>query len=998
MRLRRWMLVTILLAVVAAGYVIRSWGQEEPFYPAVAASAIAEVAGDENGVPYYAAEVNRLQAENVPAYAGEAIEIDPSGYAAASPDAALSAGPDAELGRRALVWENGSGWTEWKVEVPADGIYELEFTYKSIKQDSSSSIFYGLEIDGQTPFSEAGSLEFVKRWRDKDVPFRKDAIGNEIRSLQTETSVWLTARMTNYAVSSEPLKFRLSAGVHTLRFTARNEPMAWGAIRLRAPEPIPDYAAYSAAGAETGDAAIRGVSEASATGVSAAAGDGDWFALIEGERYSQKSHPAVQSGTQNEPYVSPDGQGRFVYNILDGLRWKRAGEWAEWTFEVPSEGWYEIDVKYFQRFVGKANAYRTVLIDGGTPFRELLHYPFAYNDLLEVHTLGGADGEPFKFRLAAGEHTIRFVTDTSPQYPALLSLQDTVRELYDLEQRLRKLTGDYGANSGDAFRTWDIAGFMPDIGDRLEDIRDRLQTAMAYLDGLSGSKTDATQSLRIGLSIMDDLLRDVDAVPNKLGRFPDLQMRIGTWMDTLANGGMSIDFLVVREPGAQPSLKEATTLNKIPYTAVNFARTFILNYNARPLNDEHALEVWVGRGRDYASLLQEMIDQSFTPETGIAVNVNFMPDAAALTLSNAGGDQPDVALGLAQDTPVDYAMREASVDLSQFSDFEEVASRFHPGAMRSFGYGEGVYALPETQSYPLLFYRKSILNELGLTVPDTWEDLRKLLPTLQESGMKFYFNAKDFVPFFYQRNAEFYTPDGAGPAFDTDKAYEAFAQWTELFGKYDLPQEVPAFFQHFKLGTMPIGVADFNTYVQLLTSAPEIRGDWSVAPMPGTPQDDGEVARWAMNTMTAAMILNKSDKKEQAWRFLEWWTRDDVQLQYGNAMESFYGPEYRWNTANMKAMSLAPWPADDMAAIREQNRWVRNVPFLPGGYLLAREMEFAWNRTVVQKFPAKDSLDRSFTALEREMARKRKDLGLRDDDRLSFPVVDRPYDWGEEKP
>ncbi len=153
-----------------------------------------------------------------------------------------------------------------------------------------------------------------------------------------------------------------------------------------------------------------------------------------------------------------------------------------------------------------------------------------------------------------------------------------------------------------------------------------------------------------------------------------------------------------------------------------------------------------------------------------------------------------------------------------------------------------------------------------------------------------------------------------------------------------------------------------------------------------------------MNTMTAAMILNKSDKKEQAWRFLEWWTRDDVQLQYGNAMESFYGPEYRWNTANMKAMSLAPWPADDMAAIREQNRWVRNVPFLPGGYLLAREMEFAWNRTVVQKFPAKDSLDRSFTALEREMARKRKDLGLRDDDRLSFPVVDRPYDWGEEKP
>lgn len=153
MRLRKWILYTTLLAAVAAGYAIRSWGQDESFYPAVAASAIDAVAGDENGVPYYAAAANRLEAEGPPFFAGEAIEIDPSGYAAASPDAVLSTGPDAELGSRALFWENGSGWTEWKVEVPADGVYELEFTYKSMKQDSSSSIFYALEIDGQSPFS-----------------------------------------------------------------------------------------------------------------------------------------------------------------------------------------------------------------------------------------------------------------------------------------------------------------------------------------------------------------------------------------------------------------------------------------------------------------------------------------------------------------------------------------------------------------------------------------------------------------------------------------------------------------------------------------------------------------------------------------------------------------------------------------------------------------------------------------------------------------------------
>lgn len=987
---QKWIIYAAVIAIIAAIIVIRPWRSQPAAYPAVAAAAVDIGKGDENGVPYYARTLQRLQEEGAADYRGEAVEIEPADFATASDDVVVRASFDKELNKETLAWENGAGWVEWQVQVPADGLYGIEFTYKTTQQDSSSSVFYGLEVDGEVPFSEAGQLEMIKLWRDRDVPYLKDAIGNEIRSMPEQADGWLTTPAANYAVSSEPLKFYLRAGVRTLRFTARNEPMIWGAIRLTAPDPIADYAAYKA------DAAARDPANvAKAVANNDAETGGSWYALIEGERFAWKSHSSVQTGTQNEPFVSPDGQGRIVYNILDGLRWKKAGEWAEWTFEVPDDGWYELDVKYFQRFVGKADAFRTVLIDGAVPFRELLHYPFPYNDRLEVHTLGGADGTPYRFRLSAGKHTIRLVTDTSPLNPALLSLQSAIQELYALEQKLRKLTGDYGANSGDLYRTWDISGIFPEVEDQLQQIRDRLQTTMDYLDGLNGGKTDATQSLRIGISIMDELLRDIDGIPNKLGRFPDLQMRIGAWIDTLANGGMSIDYLVVREPNASPTLKEATPLNKLPYTLVNFARTFYLNYNARALNEKDALEVWIGRGRDYASLLQEMIDQRFTPETGITVNVNFMPDASALTLSNAGGDQPDVALGIAQDTPVDYAMREASADLSKYSDFNEVAARFHPGVMRSFGYGDGIYALPETQSYHLLFYRKSIMNTLGLNVPDTWDDLRKLLPSLQENGMQFYYNAKDFVPFFYQRNAEFYTPDGLKPAFDSDKSYEAFSQWTELFGKYDLPQEVPAFFQHFRLGTMPIGVADFNTYVQLLTSAPEIRGDWGVAPMPGTPQPDGQVARWAMNTMTAAMILAKSDKKDEAWRFLEWWTRTDVQLEYGNAMESFYGPEYRWNTANMKAMALMPWPADEMAAIKEQNRWVRNVPFLPGGYLLAREMEFAWNRTVVQKIPAKESLARSFTAMEREVSRKQQDLGIRDDEKLAFPAVDTPYDWEE---
>ena len=40
-------------------------------------------------------------------------------------------------------------------------------------------------------------------------------------------------------------------------------------------------------------------------------------------------------------------------------------------------------------------------------------------------------------------------------------------------------------------------------------------------------------------------------------------------------------------------------------------------------------------------------------------------------------------------------------------------------------------------------------------------------------------------------------------------------------------------------GTMPIGIGNFTTYMQLMTSAPELYGRWSIAPVPGTRQADG---------------------------------------------------------------------------------------------------------------------------------------------------------------
>ena len=67
--------------------------------------------------------------------------------------------------------------------------------------------------------------------------------------------------------------------------------------------------------------------------------------------------------------------------------------------------------------------------------------------------------------------------------------------------------------------------------------------------------------------------------------------------------------------------------------------------------------------------------------------------------------------------PVNYALRNAVTDLTQFSDFGEYIQCFHEAALVPFTLDDGVYALPQTMSFHVMFYRADILKELGLDVP-----------------------------------------------------------------------------------------------------------------------------------------------------------------------------------------------------------------------------------------------------------------------------------------
>ena len=119
-----------------------------------------------------------------------------------------------------------------------------------------------------------------------------------------------------------------------------------------------------------------------------------------------------------------------------------------------------------------------------------------------------------------------------------------------------------------------------------------------------------------------------------------------------------------------------------------------------------------------------------------------------LLRATLAGEGPDVAIQVANtngiagavlntgnDTPVNYGLRNAVLDLTQFEDFPEIAKRFNESAIIPFSFDGATYALPDTQTWLMMFYRKDLVAKWGLTVPKTWAQFRKFGEALKEKGV-----------------------------------------------------------------------------------------------------------------------------------------------------------------------------------------------------------------------------------------------------------------------
>lgn len=992
-------------------------------------------------------------------YTKQRAEYEEKGYKSVSADTEIELKIEDAVGENPFVFEEGEltvgdetekvkgvqffeaegdkdcPYVEWTFDVKEAGLYEMYWNYKA-ESSYGTIIQRKVEIDGEVPFDDLYNVYLSRRFEEDMDGFQEEylekgefrvktnAIGNEIMPSHSELEVWQQNPIVdNDGYYEDPMQFYFAEGKHTIRISYVDQNIVLGNVYLRGSKEYITYDEYQ----KENDSKKDGTSKDSKVD------------RIQAENALWTSEGTIRRDSDTDPktqssYGTDNSATTQMLNIIGGSRWQAGNQTIAWKVEVPEDGYYTINMKSNQSSNEGMPSYRQIKIDGEIPFEEMKLYEFEYIPGWHATTIGGKvlddkgnakvkeDGsyerEAYKFYLEKGEHEISMTVKSGDVYEIVSRVNEAISLTSAAYLDITRITG----TSPDTNVEYNLKDEMPELPEKFREISAVLQECSDYLKNISNETTEMQGNFDELINMFEGYASNPDAVVGGLGDLEDTQTTLGDYILNIGDMPLTFDYIDVK-PAADTSEYKIETggfWQKFWYSILNFFSSFVKNYDAVGTlasqdGDYESIMVWIARGREWGEVLKGLSDETFLNEYKTSVSLNILPsgqlnagNVSALMLAITSGNAPDAAIGISYSDPVEYAYRDAIIDLTQFDDFDEAKEQFYDTMFVPYTYvkdgHEGVFALPETMDFTVMMYRTDVFESLKLEVPETWDELwSDTLPVLIENSMSFAFpvdttassnspsSLKGMTMNLIQEGGAYYrdtkTSDGSYIApdepvqglysnLDTPEGFAAFEKWTDMYVDYGLDAE-SSFFTRFRTGTLPIGIGSYASYMQVLTQAPELYGRWSVAPMLGVRTEDGEIDnRVGGISLTACQVMEQSEKQEAAWNFIKWWMSEDTQIEYGNEIEATMGIEARWNSANKNAFENLPWDEEDIEVIQEMMSKSVEQPIVLGGYFTTRHLVNAWNRVYLSNQEPRDSLEEAVKDINKELRVKHEEYGV----------------------
>lgn len=941
-----------------------------------------------------------------------------------------------------------NGEVSWTVNVPETAKYAIKIEYFP-DQNRSTSIERVLKINDKVPFAEARFLTLPKRWVNDYVDativpgkgesaeslaaaatevgypnvriedgkvrlgfpdfvtqemsefadtygvryFQRDITKNEIRPTTTDVPKWMTYYLKDSSgYYTTNFEFALQSGENKITLEGQNEPMSIKSITLYPIEQIATYEEYIAkyAGEPAGKDTIK----------------------IEAELASVMSNKTIYPVEDRSCAInSPTDTTCSVLNTIGGDKWATAGQWVEYRFKVSSSGMYDIVARFRQDVLDGMSTCRSIYLyseglnEGakgfynGAPFEEAMKLAYDYSAEWQVTPLAtgkedtNGDGKidkkdeqkSFQVYLEADVvYTVRMEVTLGKMGDVVRRVEDILNAINSDYLNIIKLTGI----SPDQYRDYGFSQVMPDVMVDMVIQSRNLYELAEELTIIAGEKSANVATLEKVARLLEEMGTDDDEVAKNLSNLKSYIGTLGTFLSDAQTQPLQLDYIQIQPAGSELPKATPNFFQTFIHEIKGFWQSFFRDYNsmgALEETDESATEVWLATARDQSQVYRNLINNDFTPNTNIAIDLKLVAGGTLLP-SILAGSGPDVYLGLAQGDVINYAIRSALLNIEGFEDFEEFTSNnFNEAAMIVLGIEDAdeqmhYYGLPETQGFPMMFVRIDILADLGLEVPRTWDDLMACIPTLQANNMQIGLPT-DYKIFLYQQEGDLFADDGMRINLDSKVGLASFEKMCNLFTMYSFPYQYdPA--NRFRTGEMPILLGDYTgLYNQLKVFATEITGKWEFMPLPGEINgydEDGDpiINNVSISGVAATVMVKGCDKTDSSWEFMKWYTGENCQVGFSNEMVAIMGPSAKQPVSNKNALASLPWTTAELKQIQNQFNNLGSVPNYPGAYIIDRYTNFAFLSAYNDNANPSDALLAYINTINKEIERKRNEFNL----------------------
>ncbi len=895
---------------------------------------------------------------------------------------------------------------EFEFDVLEEGLYNIYIEYLPLTGDEndiktyidtsmqehysskSAEIERKVLINNTVPFKEAEQIKLTRHYHSLG-SITKDELGDEIRSKQVELpQLEKTYFGDFFNITTGAYYFYLKKGKsQTITLNATREAMLIKKIALKL-APLP----------KSYDDAIK---DYKSNGYSEYNGSDN--IKIEGEKIGLASSPnLIPLSDTTSSKITPYYNGRDIrLNVMGVYSWRLPGYWVEYEFEAPEQGLYALSF-YAKEDIKKSSFVTREIIIGHyegeninyfVPFKEASYINFLSNDNFTTYQIGDKNS-PYLFPLKKGKNRIRMRVSLAVIKDIIGIMDDSINALNQIYLDAKIFLSD-----SDTERTYNIAEQIPNFKERITNIKNNLEKLVNHYTLLAKNSSARVAAINTMINQLNNFIKRPNNLVRQLNSFQANISSLGTWLMNEKEGPLTVDAFFFHSKE-----KKLKRINENIFELLGHEiKKLVYSFKPKTKKGKNILKVWVISGRDNAQIVKKLIAAT----SNLAIkNMNIQLELATsevLLRAVTSKRGPDCALMVPEGITMDFSFRNALENLFKYTSYESIKSKYAPSALTPFLRNNKLFALPETQTYPVMFYRKDIFKKLNLKIdsnkPLSYEELENIINSIQDNKLNFFLespvnsslaqrsanavasnsniiNTALFGSILYQMGGSYYQNNFTKSGLLSDSSKRAFIRYSEYFANRNILVEAD-FINRFRSGEIPAGIISYEMYNQLAVFAPEISGKWGITNVPTFLKKDEKTTanRYAIlsNVPATSILLKESKVKQMAWEFLEWWQSDETQLEYGRELEVIVGSAARYPTANINTANKLPWPSIDYQVIKAARANTIGIPQVPGGYMTTRQFKNAFV-SVMNGYDPIESLNKYITEINLEIAKKRKEF------------------------